>query len=89
MTVTMPIVGLLLVCGGLAVMYWLGYTVGASRRAADPRGDKEVMALRLTILDDAAPDDRAGENTVRTLVGLPDKPEPDLKGHPANTRTQD
>ncbi|HEY6593940.1 MAG TPA: hypothetical protein VI011_07495 [Asanoa sp.] len=47
------------------------------------------MALRLTILDAAAPDDSAGENTVRTLVGLPDKPEPDLNGHPASTRTQD
>src|ERR671912_334521 len=37
MTVMMLVIGLLLACGGLIVMFWLGYIVGAGRCAADVR----------------------------------------------------
>jgi hypothetical protein len=68
MTVMMSVIGLLLACGGLIVMFWLGYIVGAGRCAADVRAAREEAAARLATLGDDA---GADEHTVQPPVGPP------------------
>ena len=64
----MLVIGLLLACGGLIVMFWLGYIVGAGRCAADVRRPaRKRWPGRPSLGEDAGAD----EHTVQPPVDPP------------------